>query len=57
MIDQKRIKEAEKNFKNYLTEGLISKERNDTALKMAAYFNKLGLTSEFIEDRPVLEDM
>ena len=31
MIDEKRIKEAESNFKSYLEEGLIKKSSNDIA--------------------------
>jgi uncharacterized protein (UPF0332 family) len=34
MIDEKIKKEAKNNFNNYLTEGLIKKEKNDTAKLM-----------------------
>lgn len=34
MLDEKRIKEAELNVKNYLEEGLIKKQENDAAKQM-----------------------
>ncbi|MEA3229999.1 MAG: hypothetical protein U9P44_03715 [archaeon] len=34
MIDERRIKEAQNNFRQYLAENLIRKEKNDTAKDM-----------------------
>jgi hypothetical protein len=34
MLDGKRLKEAESNVKQYLAEGLIKKQKNETAKQM-----------------------
>jgi len=34
MTSQQRIKEAQSNFKRYLDEGFIRKEKNETAKQM-----------------------
>ena len=43
MIDKKRIKEARQNFAQYLQEGLIKKENNETAKAMYAKNADLSL--------------
>lgn len=48
MIDEKRIKEAQQNFASYLMDGLIKKERNDTAKVM--YLKNADLSLKFAED-------
>lgn len=43
MIDNKRIKEAESNVRNYLDEGLLKKEANETAKEMHIENSDLSL--------------
>ena len=47
MIDEKRIKEAERNFKAYLEEGLIKKEKNEAA--MLTYIKNSDLSIKVAE--------
>ena len=44
MLDEKRIKEAESNTKQYLVEGLLKKLKNETAKQM--YVENSGLSLE-----------
>jgi len=43
MIDEKRVKEAERNFYRYLKDGLIKREKNETALSMYLKNSNLSL--------------
>lgn len=43
MLDEKRIKEAESNVRNYLNEGLLKKQKNDTAKQMYLENSALSL--------------
>ena len=43
MLDEKRIKEAELNTKQYLQEGLIKRQKNDTAKIMYIQNSDLSL--------------
>lgn len=43
MLDEKRIKEAESNVKRYLEEGLIKKQKNETAKTMYVQNSELSL--------------
>src|SRR3989344_7143018 len=43
MLDEKRIKEAESNTKRYLEEGLIKRQKNDTAKIMYVQNSELSL--------------
>lgn len=44
MIDGTRKKEAQQNFANYLQEGLIKKEKNETASVLSRnYFPTIAL--------------
>ena len=58
MIDAIRIKEAENNFRSYLTEHLLKKEQNDTAKQMYLHNATLSLkvAQKLItdDDRPYL---
>ncbi len=42
MLDDKRIKEAENNIRNYLQDGLLQKQSNQTAKLM--YIENSGLS-------------
>ena len=44
MLDDKRIKEAENNIRNYLQDGLLQKQSNQTAKLM--YIENSGLSLE-----------
>ena len=54
MLDEKRIKEAESNVKQYLDEGLIKKEKNDTAKQM--YIENCDISLETAQKLLSLED-
>ncbi len=41
MIDQEKKKEAKQNFDKYLQDGLIKKEKNETANCIAPAFPKI----------------
>ncbi len=43
MLNEKRVKEAESNVRKYLTDGLLKKEKNDTALQMYVENSELSL--------------
>lgn len=43
MLDEKRIKEAESNIKQFLTEGLLKKQKNETARQMYIENSELSL--------------
>ncbi len=43
MLDKKRIKEAESNVNNYLEEGLLKKQKNETAKQMYLENSELSL--------------
>lgn len=45
MLDEKRIKEAESNVRQYLDEGLLKKATNETAKKMNVE-NKIIITKK-----------
>ena len=48
MIDEKRSKEAQQNFSQYLQDGLIKKEKNETAKAM--YLKNADLSLRFAEE-------
>ncbi len=48
MIDEKRKKEAQQNFANYLQEGMIKKEKNETAKVM--YLKNADLSLKLAEE-------
>ncbi len=54
MLDEKRIKEAESNVKRYLEEGLLKKEKNDTAKAM--YIENSDISLETAKRLLPLED-
>lgn len=54
MLDEKRIKEAESNVRQYLTEGLIKKQANQTAKEM--YIENSNVSLQTAQKLLALED-